>query len=450
MKDYADTSESSVRTTDDTIAAIATASGFGGVGIIRISGPKAIEISRKISGLNTQPRQASYAKFTDEQDQVLDDGLVLTFPAPASYTGEDVVELQGHGSPVVLSALLNLVCNYGARQAEPGEFTRRAFLNDQLDLAQAEAVSDLIEASSLTAAKAAQRSLSGEFSRQVNDLVAELIELRVQIEAALDFPDEEIEVEFHDRVHSRYRELSAGLETLITQSQTGQQLRDGLVVTVLGAPNAGKSSLINRLSLTDLAIVTDVPGTTRDLLSIDIQLHGVPVTLVDTAGLRSTDDPVEQEGIRRALERSQQSDLTIWLIDESQSQAEKVNQDVQIDLRVLNKADLTHKPTGFVDDQTVRISAETGAGFDALIEILECKAGLNESTEGSFSARNRHINGLVEAKQQLQRSQLSYPDQAEIAAEELRQSQRSLDALTGEFHSDDLLGEIFSSFCIGK
>lgn len=441
MKDFAENNR-------ETIAAVATAAGKAGVGIVRISGPLAEQIGTAIVGKPLQKRQAVYGRFKDTKGEVLDDGIVLFFPAPASYTGESVVELQGHGSPVILRAILQRVIELGARQAQPGEFTQRAFLNDRLDLAQAEAVSDLIEANSVRAAKAAQRSLTGEFSNEVLGITQKLIELRVQIEAALDFPDEEIELEFHQRVHARYQELLNELAKLRQRCVNGQRLRDGITITVLGPPNAGKSSLINYLSHSDIAIVTDIPGTTRDLISVDIELNGIPMTLFDTAGLRETSDPIEQEGIRRAKQRSETSDLSLWVCEDAAETPAPEEFDQEIWIR--NKCDISGAPAGLIDENTVRISAAQGDGIDDLIALLKEKTSLTDSEEGYFTARARHVEGLVQAQNHLQASQPHYPSMAELAAEELRLAQQALDQLTGQFHSDDLLGEIFTNFCIGK
>lgn len=445
----------------DTIAAVATPPGRGAVGMVRISGPRAFEITRELCGTLPAPRTAGLRHFRDASGSILDQGLVLCFPGPQSFTGEDVVELQGHGGPVVLDLVLRAACAAGARQARPGEFSERAFLNNRLDLAQAEAIADLINAASADAARAATRSLDGELSRRVQALADEVTALRVFVEGALDFSDEDVNWLADDSLRARLAALDVHLQELLAQTARGRRLRDGLVVTLTGRPNVGKSTLLNALAGTDIAIVTPVAGTTRDVLRENLDLDGLPVTIVDTAGLRSSDDPIEQEGVRRAHRALQQAELALFLLDDRDGlAAEDTALLAELPatlpvLRVHNKIDLSGAaPERYQRDGHVhlRLSAATGAGLELLHEELRRIAGLDAPRESLFSARSRHVDALLrtaafvrDAGQRLREGVLP-----ELAAEELRLAQDALGEITGRVRSDDLLGHIFASFCIGK
>jgi tRNA modification GTPase len=443
----------------DTIAAIATAAGAAGIGVIRLSGPMSATIARELSGQTPRPQQARYARFRNAAGEVIDDGLLLYFRAPASYTGEDVVELQAHGSSALLRALLSRCIELGARQARPGEFTERAFLNNKLDLAQAEAVADLIHAGSEAAARAARRALDGEFSRRVDAIAEASIALRIYVEAAIDFPEEEIDFLAGPQVSGRLQQLREQLQTLLLQARRGQRLRDGLHVVIAGPPNAGKSSLLNALAGSERAIVTDIAGTTRDLLREVVQLDGIELTLVDTAGLRSAADRVEAEGIRRARAEFQRADLALAVLDASADTATmRALRDELIDLPQVfwlhNKCDLSGQAarTESADDgQHFWLSAQTGAGLDLLREALKRSAGLGDGIEGTFSARARHVEALERASLQLDQAAHSLADgNGELAAEDLRHAHDALSEITGRISADDLLGKIFGKFCIGK
>ncbi|HEU5398672.1 MAG TPA: tRNA uridine-5-carboxymethylaminomethyl(34) synthesis GTPase MnmE, partial [Gammaproteobacteria bacterium] len=434
--------------------------GKGGVGIIRVSGPRAADIALRIGGETPEPRRIAVRGFREEDGGLIDSGLLLYFAAPNSFTGEDVLELHGHGGPVVLDLLLQRVLALGARLARPGEFSERAFINDKLDLAQAEAVADLIDSGTAQAARAAMRSLSGQFSAQVQALVDALTSLRSYVEAAIDFPDEEVDFLTEGDVAGRLEGIRARFETLAAAARQGSLLRDGLTVVIAGRPNAGKSSLLNYLAGHEAAIVTDIPGTTRDLLKEHVSLDGLPLHLVDTAGLRESGDPVEQEGVRRAKREMQNADRVLLVVDGTQGlgpEDEKILAELPKGLPVtllFNKVDLAGgKPK--LDERGGRVhiflSAKTGAGMDLLREHLKQAAGFEQAGEGTFSARRRHLDALKRARQHLNAAM----DQAkagagELLAEDLRLAQTALSEITGEFTSDDLLGKIFSSFCIGK
>ena len=450
----------------DTIAAIATASGAGGVGIIRISGPEARIIATAFFTKPLRHRYAHFAKFCDADGVEIDHGLILYFQAPNSFTGEDVVELQAHGSPVALAMLLRRCFQLGARHARAGEFTERAFLNHKLDLAQAEAVADLIAAQSEAAATAAVRSLEGEFSRRVEGVLSELTDLRTYVEALIDFPDEDIRFSEDQQIAARSSRLSTLLENLLTQAKRGQRLRDGLYVVIIGPPNAGKSSLLNALAQSDRAIVTAIAGTTRDVLREQITLNGVPVTLVDTAGLRISPDVIEAEGIRRAHLEIQRADLAIVLLGADQTEFDFVQLQASLPaslkrICVLSKADLfvvspdrrDLELTNLVSDKLL-ISTRTGSGLSELCNKILAMTGsdaVNEGSGGSFSARVRHVQALETVQQALVNAQnWLAAEHGDLAAEELRLAQLSLSEITGAFSADDLLGKIFSSFCIGK
>ncbi|MCZ6561044.1 MAG: tRNA uridine-5-carboxymethylaminomethyl(34) synthesis GTPase MnmE [Gammaproteobacteria bacterium] len=444
---------------DDTIAAIATPPGTGGVGILRLSGADAVAIGEKICGTLPMPRTAAFRDFKNAAGQALDQGLVLHFRGPASFTGEDVVELHGHGGAVVMDSLLNAALEHGARQADPGEFTQRAFLNDKLDLAQAEAVADLIESGSAEAARAALRSLQGEFSARVHELVGGVIHLRTWVEAAMDFPEEEIDFLADQKVLDQVDDLLQQFTRLENEAKQGVLLSNGMHLVIAGRPNAGKSSLLNKLAGYEAAIVTDIPGTTRDLLRENISIDGMPVHIVDTAGIRSHGDAIEKEGIRRAKAELKIADRALLVTDTDDELAkdDELYAELPAGLVVTvvhNKIDLRGQDAAISErnGQTeIYLSALTGEGIDLLREHLREAAGFT-GQGGSLSARRRHLDALRKAHGQVQtaKSQLTDNRAGELMAEELRAAQQSLNEITGEFTSDDLLGKIFSSFCIGK
>ncbi|MDD4914577.1 MAG: tRNA uridine-5-carboxymethylaminomethyl(34) synthesis GTPase MnmE [Methylococcales bacterium] len=441
----------------DTIAAIATPPGNGGVGVIRISGPAVTQIAADLSSKILKPRYAAYRHFADADGSVIDSGLMLYFPGPASFTGEDVLELHGHGGRVVLDMLLRRILSLGARPAEPGEFSRRAYLNNKLDLAQAEAIADLITCSTEQAVRSAQQSMQGVFSAQINELIDELIELRVYIEAAIDFVDEEIDFLSDGTMAGKIRQLQEKVTKILATARQGRLLHDGVNVVLAGRPNAGKSSLLNALAGHDAAIVTAVAGTTRDVLRERIQLDGMPLHIIDTAGLRDSDNPVEQEGMRRAQLEIEKADKVLLLLDitrpEDEQWPDRLPAGVNI-TRVYNKIDLTGRRPEIVETvQGVEIylSVKSADGLDLLKQHLKQSAGYAETADSVFVARRRHIQALIQAGQALESAGAQLQNQApELVAEDLRQAQNSLSEITGEFSSDDLLGEIFSSFCIGK
>ncbi|TAM63788.1 MAG: tRNA uridine-5-carboxymethylaminomethyl(34) synthesis GTPase MnmE [Rhodanobacter sp.] len=442
----------------DTIAAIASAPGAAGVGVVRVSGPAVPAIARTLLGRAPRPRHAHLLALRDADDALIDRGLLLHFPAPASYTGEHVLELQGHGSAVLLDALLRRVCQLGARLARPGEFTERAFLNGKLDLAQAEAVADLIAARSQAGARAALQSMEGVFSRKVEALLRDLIALRVHIEAAIDFPEEEIDFLADPAIGRRLDAVRAELADLLREAKRGLRLNDGLRVVIIGRPNAGKSSLLNALAGSDRAIVNAVAGTTRDVLRESLSLDGIALELADTAGLRETDDEVEREGVRRAQGELQRADVALLVTDAAHAGADvawfaALPPSVER-LVLINKIDLDSTAAHSEQRAGCRwlwASAKTGTGLDALRHELKQLAGAG-SGEGAFSARRRHVLALeqVAAQLDLAATALHANRAGELAAEELRQAQHTLGEITGQYTSDDLLGAIFGSFCIGK
>ena len=442
----------------DTIAAIATGHAAAGVGVLRISGPDARAIAETILQVALKPRHAHYGRFRDGAGEIIDDGIALLFAAPHSYTGEDVVELQAHGSPVLLAQLLRRCLALGARAARAGEFTERAFLNEKLDLAQAEAVADLIAAGSDAAARAARRSLDGEFSRRVDRVVESLTQLRVYVEAALDFPDEDIDFLAAPELAGRLREVTAALATLRRDAERGKRLVDGLHVVIVGAPNVGKSSLLNVLAGEDRAIVSTIAGTTRDLLREAIHLDGIELTLVDTAGLRAAPDQIEAEGIRRARVELTRADLALAMLDDRDPHAAAELGDELRGIPAVfwlhNKCDLSgaaaHEEIR-ADGRHLWLSALTAAGIDRLRTRLREAAGLGEGSAGSFSARARHLEALARADVHLAGAGARLAEgSGELAAEELRRSQDCLAKITGKLDADALLGRIFSDFCIGK
>ena len=445
--------------TSDTIVALATPPGTGGVAIVRVAGPAARDIARALLGDVPPARHASVRVFRDADGGAIDHGLALFFPAPHSYTGDDVLELHGHGAPVVVDWLLRRTIALGARLARPGEYAERAFLNGKLDLAQLEAVADLINAQSIEAARSALRSLDGEFSRRVHAIVEQLVQLRLHIEAAIDFPEEEIDFLADPTLDRASQALSQALTQLAQATEQGCLLNHGMTVVLVGAPNAGKSSLLNALSGTDAAIVSSIPGTTRDVVRAPAQIDGLPLHVLDTAGLRASDDPIEREGIARARAAMTRADRVVVVIDDS-------DQDPTVDaaLRaqvaglprtwVYNKIDRSGRAPGAVANTpaTYAVSAITGAGMDALCAHLKQCMGYRAAGEGTFIARRRHLDAVHRAQQHAQAAQtlLTQRRAGELVAEELRQAQQALGEITGEFTPEDLLGRIFASFCIGK
>jgi tRNA modification GTPase len=445
----------------DTIAAIASAPGRGAVGVVRVSGPGVPAVADGMLGALPIPRLAKLASFLDAQGQALDQGLALYFPAPASYTGEPVLELQGHGGALVLDMLLQRTLELGCRMARPGEFSERAFLNGKIDIAQAEAIADLIDAGTAAAARAAVRSLHGEFSARVADLQSRITSLRTYVEAAIDFPDEEVDFLSSNALQERLAAVFSAFESITAAARQGALLREGLNVVIAGKPNAGKSSLLNKLAGDEVAIVADVPGTTRDVLRQQVHLDGLPLNLVDTAGLRPTGDAVEAEGVRRAQIEIARADHVLYLVDAASGGPESAASDLaQIPARVavtvvFNKIDLTGalpKIDVRAEPPRVFLSARTGAGLDLLRAHLQQSAGYTKSETGAFAARRRHLDALRRAQQHVRSAAevLREAQAYELFAEELRLAQRALGEITGEFTSEDLLGEIFSSFCIGK
>jgi tRNA modification GTPase len=449
----------------ETIAAIATPSGRGGVGIVRVSGVKAASIATAITKKSLKPRYAHYLPFYDDTDLVLDHGIALYFEGPNSFTGEDVLELQGHGGPVVLDLLLQQVVKLGARLAHPGEFSERAFLNDKLDLAQAEAVADLIDAATVQAARSALRSLEGDFSKRIHQLVELLIELRLYVEAAIDFPEEEIDFLSDGKVANDLQHIMGSLAHLLSEARQGSILREGMRVVIAGKPNAGKSSLLNALAGKESAIVTDIPGTTRDVLREQITIDGMPLHIIDTAGLRVATDKVEQIGIERAWQEIEQADRILMVVDSLESNEthpdniwpefmQRIPEGIGVTV-IRNKADLSQLPieqSHQEDAEVFTLSAKNADGIDLLRQHLKACVGYEGGVEGGFMARRRHLKALEMASQHLCHGseQLHAFAAGELLAEDLRMAQQCLSEITGEFSSDDLLGRIFSSFCIGK
>ncbi|MEJ2766798.1 tRNA uridine-5-carboxymethylaminomethyl(34) synthesis GTPase MnmE [Photobacterium sp. MCCC 1A19761] len=450
----------------DTIVAQATPPGRGGVGIIRVSGPKAKDVALAVAGRALKPRFAEYLPFKNEDGSALDQGIALFFQGPNSFTGEDVLELQGHGGPVLMDMMIRRILQIdGIRAARPGEFSERAFMNDKLDLAQAEAIADLIDASSEEAAKSAFQSLQGAFSTRVNALVEALIHLRIYVEAAIDFPEEEIDFLSDGKVSGDLNDIIARLDDVRREANQGAIIREGMKVVIAGRPNAGKSSLLNALSGKDSAIVTDIAGTTRDVLREHIHIDGMPLHIIDTAGLREASDEVERIGIERAWEEIRQADRVLFMVDSTTTDAtnpadiwpdfvERLPENLGLTV-IRNKVELTGEPSGICNVNNpplIRLSARTGDGVDSLREHLKACMGFQGTTEGGFMARRRHLEALERAASHLEtgRDQLEGFMAGEILAEELRLAQQHLSEITGEFTSDDLLGRIFTSFCIGK
>lgn len=439
----------------DTIVASATPPGTGGIGVVRISGDGAERIARAMLGSLPEPRTATYRPFANARGQKVDAGIALYFPGPTSFTGESVLELHGHGGPLVMSLLVDAAIELGARQAAPGEFSERAFLNDKLDLVQAEAIADLIGSGTAQAARAAVRSLSGAFSKAVNGLSEKLTRLRMHVEAAIDFPEEEIDFLSDEKLLSRLEDCATTFDALLHETRQGRVLRDGYQVVIVGKPNAGKSSLMNLLSGQEAAIVTEVAGTTRDILREQIDIDGLAVELVDTAGLRDDPDRIEAEGIRRARKAVENADAVLWIQDASDPDQGGIDEELPEETPVIivrNKIDLTDEPAGAAADNTIKLSAKTGAGVDVLRETIRKLAGYENQGEGAFTARRRHLDALARAKAHFLagRQALLEARAGELLAEELRLCQQSLGEITGAVTSDELLGKIFSEFCIGK
>ena len=450
----------------DTIAAIATAQGRGGVGIVRVSGPLASQIAKQMTDRELTPRYAHYGPFYTENKQAIDEGLALYFAGPNSFTGEDVLELQGHGGPVVLDMLLQRCVELGARLARPGEFSERAFLNDKLDLAQAEAIADLIEASSTQAARNALRSLQGVFSKRVNALTEQLIALRIYVEAAIDFPEEEIDFLADGHILKLLTDVQGELKEVVREAGQGALLRDGMSVVIAGRPNAGKSSLLNSLAGYEAAIVTDIEGTTRDILREHIHIDGMPLHVTDTAGLRNTADQVEKIGVERALKAINEADRILLVVDAHSAESadpfalwpeflDSTPNPEKVTL-IRNKVDLSGESVEMYSNSdghvTINLCARSGDGLELLREHLKNCMGYSQTAESSFSARRRHLDALRQAEDYLENGyqQLTQASAGELLAEDLRMAQQALGEITGEFTADDLLGRIFSSFCIGK
>ncbi len=443
----------------DTIAAIATSPGQGGVGIVRVSGPKVRSIAHAMLGHCPPARTAEYRSFIDTEGNVIDQGIALYFRQPHSFTGEDVLELHGHGGQVVLDLLLHQTIALGARPARAGEFSERAFLNDKIDLAQAEAIADLIAAESEDAARAAMRSLRGEFSASINELVEQLIALRIHVEAALDFPEEEIDFLADRALTDKLTAISNQLDNVHDSARQGCLLKEGMSLVIAGKPNAGKSSLLNKLAGSDTAIVTEIPGTTRDVLREHIQIDGLPLHVIDTAGIRESDDVIEQEGVRRAWAEIENCDRLLYVIDSVED--EQIPEEIYDQLPrhtavtvIYNKADLSGESCRIVEEKdrvAVYLSAYTGDGLDLLKQHLKYCMGFKSHTEGQFIARRRHMTAIETAAGHLNNARsLLQSNTGELLAEELKLAQQALSSITGEFTSDDLLGRIFSDFCIGK
>ena len=447
----------------DTIAAIATPPGQGGVGIVRVSGKQVVGIAKELLGKTPTMRMVHYGNFFDTEKKIIDKGIAIYFKAPHSFTGEDVLELQGHGGPVVMDMLLKRVLALGARAARAGEFSERAFLNEKIDLTQAEAISDLIAAESEHAARAAMQSLEGRFSSEIYDLVEQITRLRVHVEAALDFPEEEIDFLADKVIANSLDEVQEKLVAVKNSAKQGRLLKEGMTVVIIGKPNAGKSSLLNLLAGQEAAIVTDIPGTTRDVLREHIQIDGMPLHIIDTAGLRNSDDVIEKEGMRRARGAMDQADQVLYVSDSQLDfdEAEVSNwlpESAGVTF-VHNKIDLANKAadiknmSGEQNNAThIYLSAKTGDGIELLRQHLKQCMGYETFTEGKFIARRRHIEAITEAEDYLDQARISLHQRkaGELLAEELKQAQRALASITGEFSSDDLLGLIFADFCIGK
>jgi tRNA modification GTPase len=435
----------------DTIAALATPSGRGGIAVIRVSGPLTQTIIRDILHGELAPRAAAYLPFFAADNEILDEGIAIFFPNPHSFTGEDVLELQGHGGPVVVDMILQRLLSLGARLARPGEFSERAFLNGKMDLAQAESIADLIDASSKQAARSALRSLQGEFSREIHSLNEKIIQLRMYVEAAIDFSDEEIDFLGDANIFSALQTIQEALAAIQQKAKQGSFLREGITAVIAGEPNVGKSSLLNCLSGKEVAIVTDIPGTTRDVLRDHILIDGMPMHIIDTAGLRESHDVVEQEGIRRAYREIEKADVVLYVAEHFSAMpaSEKKTIFIRNKIDLTNEAPAINRVNGCA---VVSLSAKSGAGIDLLKQQIKAEVGYETTGEGMYLARRRHLDALARADLHVQHAlyQLQHARAGELAAEDLRLSHRALAEITGEFTADDLLGRIFASFCIGK
>ena len=454
-----------IQNNNDDIVAIASAKGRGGVGIVRVSGTDISSYMDGVLGKSINPRLAAYSKFLDSSGSTIDEGIALYFPAPNSFTGESVIEFHGHGGVVVLDALVARCVELGARVARPGEFSERAFLNDKIDLTQAEAIADLIDASTVDAARSAVRSMQGDFSLVVNQLVDDMIYIRMYVEAAIDFPEEEVDFLNDDLLLGKLNSLQQSLKDVLRLARQGSLLKDGITLVLAGKPNAGKSSLLNALSGNETAIVTSIAGTTRDVLRDQIVVNGLPVNIVDTAGLRESDDPIEKEGMARAWKEIELADRILFLVDSSVDKEyelkkvwpefyQRFPESNQVVTLLLNKIDISGLQAGPYGkaDNAFSISATNKDGIDALVQDLHHGAGFDSVFEGVFSARRRHLASLETALKLVETglNQLQEAGAGELLAEDLRQAQFQLSEITGQFTSDDLLGHIFSSFCIGK
>jgi tRNA modification GTPase len=440
----------------DTIVAAATPPGKGGIGIVRISGDDAEKLAQALIGKLPQPRTATRATIHDRNGNELDSGIALYFPGTGSYTGEPVLEFHGHGGPLVVASIIDAAVELGARRAEAGEFSKRAFLNGKLDLVQAEAIADLIDSGTSQAARAALRSLSGSFSHAVEGLQQQLVDLRLHVEAAIDFPEEEIDFLSDEKLNRKIDKCAESFEKLQREARIGRVLRDGLQFVIVGKPNVGKSSLLNLLSGQEAAIVTEVAGTTRDILRERIDVDGLAVELVDTAGLREDPDRIEAEGIRRAREALRNADGALWIQDAREDKTGELDEEIP-DIPVIilrNKIDVTGEPPGLLqeDPTTLNVSAKTGAGIDELRETIRKLAGYRDLGEGAFTARRRHVDAIGKAHEHFRRGREALDSQkaGELFAEDLRLCHETLGEITGAVSSDDLLGRIFSEFCIGK
>ncbi len=447
---------------NDTITALATPPGRGGISIIRVSGPKSFSIAKKITKKNLINKQVHYGSFFNEKNEIIDKGITLFFKNPESFTGEDVIEFQMHGGPIIVDWLLNEITQQGARLALPGEFSERAYLNGKMDLTQAEAIADLINSSTDIAAKSALQSLQGAFSKKINTLVEKTIHLRVFVEAAIDFPEEEVDFLSDGKISALLNELQKAVSTTLDETQQGVILQEGITLVIAGKPNAGKSSLLNQFSGKESAIVTEIEGTTRDILKEHIQINGIPIHIIDTAGLRDSDDIVEKEGIKRATKAIEEADHILLVIDakdmSNNQNPELLLQQLLPNLKtppltvVINKADKYNLPTGLTNKNTVTVSAKTGDGLDVLKDYLSDNLGYKGNPKSIFSARRRHINLLKKADKYIKNALIQLHDYhaGELVAEDLRVVQEALGEITGAITSDEFLGEIFSSFCIGK
>lgn len=445
----------------NTIAAISTAQGQGGIGIVRVSGKDALKIAKKICSGTIKPRYVGFHNFQDESQEVLDQGIVLYFPDPHSFTGEDVIEFQGHGGEAVLESILNLCIKYGAKLAEPGEFTKRAYLNNKIDLAQAESVIDIINATTLQAVKSATHSLTGKFSCKINDLLEKIISLRVYVEACIDFPEEEIDFLEQGNVIEKLHNIIADIDAILLVARQSELLKNGINIALIGQPNAGKSSLLNCLAGTEKAIVTKIPGTTRDLITSQISIKGIPVNVIDTAGLRETENEIEQLGIKKTWEAIQSAHVAVLLIDITKGSSDyeesilnKLPNDIK-KLRIFNKIDLVDREPSLENDDygaIIYLSAKLELGIDMFKNTLIEKVSDNlyqESEQTTLLARSRHILALNNVREAVTKALIN-KESSELLAEELTHAQNELSTITGDFTNDELLGKIFSSFCIGK